>query len=168
MLTGWDVETKISKSFSKVPVAAILNSLVSEHPEYQWILDDGIINIAPRKTLGNRTSRIRAGFPAGSPLDRKIKKLDIVDTYLQDAVSNVICPAAELECPAPLLIPGGTPYAEPPRKVSLHLKNVTVRKALNALVRRDGHSMWHFWRGDDKTNEIAIYTFPAPKESARK
>jgi hypothetical protein len=95
-------------------------------------------------------------------LDLKIKELDIVDTEVQDAVSNVVCPAAGLLCPVPSMrvVAGRVdPLARPPGKVTLHLKNVTVRKALNALVRQDGHSMWHFWRGADKTIVIDIYSF---------
>jgi hypothetical protein len=144
----------LSKSLRQVPAATVLDLLISEHPEYQWVLDDGVINIIPRDTLWNRISRVWAG----SPLDRKVKKLDVLDTTLQDAVSNIVCPAAGLQCFTPGWVGNGAAGDwSPPRKVSLHLENVTVRQALNALVRQDGHSMWILSRGLGKKIGIHMH-----------
>lgn len=144
LLSNTDVPAGGSeRTFRQVPLATLLDSSIAEHPKYQWVMDAGVINIVPRDTLDNRISRIWAR----NPLDRKIKTLDIVDSTPEEAVSKVVCPEVGLHCVGSPWAPSGPAGVwTPPKKVSLHLKNITVRQALNELVRQEGRSIWLLWR----------------------
>jgi hypothetical protein len=124
-------------------VKTILDMIVSQHPEYRWFVDRGVINLVHREVL---EKRIR--LP--SPLERRIKSLDIVDAPL-DLAAFQICQQAGMNCrhamgtaiegdDEGLSLKSQFTY----RRITLHLSNISFREALNALVRKDGHSSWGF------------------------
>jgi hypothetical protein len=127
-------------------VSTVLERIIDSKPDYQWVIDGGVLTIVPRETFWNKVRRRWYG----RPLSRKIKTLDLVDIPL-DSAAHEVCRAAGYDCgpgAGTSVITSGTDQdlgkRLPFRKVTLHLSDVTVREALNALVRKDGHARWEF------------------------
>ncbi|MCX5797242.1 MAG: hypothetical protein NTY77_17260 [Elusimicrobia bacterium] len=114
-----------------------LNRLVATSLKgYAWRVSDGVLEMAPEAVLAGKKS---------SPLEKRIPEVDVrggIDSTLQESVLEKICLAAGIVKPyfARAIVGPGGPEAN--RRVSVRLRDVTVREALNAVVRRDGHSLW--------------------------
>lgn len=145
------------KRFKNVPLKVILDFLVAEYPRYRWIIDKGVINIVPLAVLESRNV-------VASPLDRRLKSVDIVEKRMSAAAVK-ICRKAGLGCPPLWLkggIDGGIGERVESRKITLHLSDVSFREALNALVRKDGHAIWSFTQGETPNLGLGEWTPDAP------
>lgn len=137
---GWEVADKDEFIVSTASVLKItggtvreaLDKIVERYPRYVWRLDDGVINFLPKPG----ESITRDGKP--------ILDVIIIDLKLDGVRANMAvkqaCEAAGLPCGAV----GSAGGRKRHPKISLHLKNVTLRQALNAIVKKDGDAAWRF------------------------
>jgi hypothetical protein len=120
----------------------VLDSIVSTDPRYIWEVKDNVINVIPRNKL--------------SPfLAVRISRFDLTDVESpREALSQLLAlpelQKAQLSL-GPHAVQGGVhvfgPQGSPPKetkKISVSLKGVTVREALNAIARADGSAVWWF------------------------
>jgi hypothetical protein len=120
----------------------VLDNIVTDDPDYVWEVNDGVVNLAPAKGVPDLLTLRIAAFDSGDATS-----LVTAGTYLL-ALPEVRKRAAGLgfsqgvlgvgpsSVPAP-----GTPLP-PPKWLDVHLENVTLFDALNALVRTNGHGQW--------------------------
>lgn len=110
-------------SLSKTRPRDILDAIAGRLPGYRWAYRGGVINLEPR----NRAKDV---------LSKKLGKVSIHGVSSFRAARMVFDQAK-------------IPFAYQPKggrfgPVDLELKNVTVREALNAIVKADGQVMWFF------------------------
>lgn len=139
-------EVKIA---GKTTVEEILKEIIRKNPRYHWTIEDGVINIIPKKEFRH--------FVNGK---------DQLDTIIEDFTINEkmglgrdeICTAAKaagLNCAPRLIIAGIRELCNP---ISLHLKKVPLRAALNKIVKADGMASWKLeYYGEDKQFVIDIH-----------
>jgi hypothetical protein len=117
-----------------VSVRKVLDAIVTRYPKYRWYVDKGVINLVPGEVLTARNAY-------ASLLDQPIGTIAIDNESLFDAAFH-ICRKGRIQC-ADLQhhLDGMSPQY---RKITMQLSHISIRDALNALARRDGHSMWAF------------------------
>ncbi len=126
-----------------------LDAIVKANPEYRWQVDDGIINLL-----------VTHGKP--ELLDVQISKLKVDNAASIEAVADSLFALPEVkDAIAKLQLAPGVHFIvkpislNPERKptYSIECENMTVREALNAIVRTHGRSVWEYkeQRCDGKT-----------------
>lgn len=132
----WPLRGTTGRRFSqreKVSMQRLLNSLIERHPKYSWRIEGGVVLVTPNAN-GRETGQ-------GSPLDASIDSLQL-DNVPLDLAAVEMCQHAGRFCAREgISIVGGIGT---PRRISLRLQGITLRDALNELVRKDGHSLWSF------------------------
>lgn len=119
----------------------ILDSIVSTDPRYTWEVKDDVINVLPSNGLppffAVRISRFEISH-VETPNEALFKLLAIPE--VRQAQLNLGRHAVQggvyAFCP-------GCPPKET-KKISVNLKDVTVREALNAISRAHGTAVWRF------------------------
>jgi hypothetical protein len=119
----------------------VLDSIVSTDPRYTWEVKDDVINVLPRNGLppffAVRISKFEI-FQVATPNEALFKLLAIPEVrqahlklgrHAFQGGIYVFCP--------------GCPPKET-KKISVNLKDVTVREALNAISRAHGTAVWKF------------------------
>ena len=133
-----------------------LDKLVAKDPGYTYSVDDGVVNLLPYQGAPPLLNAWISSFDVedesiGAPLLRLIDSPEV----LKAKVSGGITGTKRLQQfvgaqPAPPV--PGRPKVEP-KKFTLHLRNVTLMEALNALVRAQGRGVWsyeeHICNGED-------------------
>ena len=119
-----------------ISVSSLLDKLtVGPLAGYGWRMRRGVLEIAPKAVLSGKTK---------SPLDIKIEAIELSDVSPLHAAKSICAQAGIIYTGLRSVVSGRKgPY--PPRKISLRLKDVTVREALDELVRKNGRSMWFFY-----------------------
>lgn len=119
----------------------VLDSIVSTDPRYTWEVKDDVINVLPSNGLppffAVRISRFEIS-QVETPNEALFKLLAIPE--VRQAQLNLGRHAVQggtyVFCP-------GCPPKET-KKISVNLKGVTVREALNAISRAHGTAVWRF------------------------
>jgi hypothetical protein len=124
----------------------VLDSIVSADPRYTWEVKDAVINVIPRNEL--------------SPfLAVRISRFEILEVEPEQALSQMLAipevQHAQLSLGRHLVnrvraypfCPQGCPAKET-KKISISLKDATVRETLNAIVRAHGSAVWWFQQWD--------------------
>lgn len=141
-------KTKVKKtSFSHGTVREALNTVVKNNPDYQWGNEDGVVNIVPKK---NR-KHLEKG---ADPLSRIIEEVEVSSVTTDEAAKRIVL-ASGLPLGGRILVIGRRHYAT----VSLKLSKVTLRQALNALVKADGMAVWVL-EYDQMNNNYIINIYP--------
>ncbi len=124
---------------------AFLDSLVSTDRAYKWEAADGTLNLLlrsgdpPLLKLRIRELKIDGVSSASLAIDqlrsrpdvrRRIRELGLTEGVVRIGPSDLSPPAA-----------GPNQYV---RKLSLDLKNVSLRQALNAIVQAHGQAIWAY------------------------
>lgn len=113
-------------SLKKSSARKALDKITQRYPSHRWIQRDGVLILEPKKRAGEDV------------LARKLERVSIHDTLSLKAANDVLRQAK---------IPGiGISMTGDPRYacIDLELTNVTVREALNAIVKADGQAAWSF------------------------
>lgn len=102
---------------------AVLDAIIERYPTYRWVDRGGVVNLEPK-------------IPGEDLLSRKLGRVSIHGISSFQAARTVLDQAK-------------IPYAYQPKggrygAIDLELKDVTVREALNAIVRIDGQVLWIF------------------------
>jgi hypothetical protein len=114
-----------------------LNRIAKIMPEYQWAFDDGVFNFLPK-------------YYAPSPLDISIAEFNADDVTTVEAYNQLFekqevrngFVRLGLHEPAVQLAFGGGSQVKDPKHISVKLRNSTLRKALNTIVKADGSKVW--------------------------
>jgi hypothetical protein len=114
-----------------------LNRIAKIKPEYQWALDDGVLNYFPKHYTPSPLDFPIAEFKADNvtAVEAYNKLFDMPE--VKTGLANL----GLHEPPVQLIFGGGGPVKDQ-RRITVNLKNVTLLKALNAIVRADGSKTW--------------------------
>lgn len=135
----------------------VLDNITREDPKYVWAVKNGVVDLEPRR-----------GVPA--LLETSFKTYDSAN--INDPASavaflsssfEVAHAAAELSLTHNVsgsALGGLSRGPQPPKKpLGVHLRNVTLLEALNAIVRADKHGVWVYREihcGSVRTYEISV------------
>jgi hypothetical protein len=130
------------------PLREILEDIVTADPNYVWEVKDGVVNLLPAKGVPDLLTLRISSFDTGDA-----GSVTTAKTFLF-ALPEVRKRAAELGFDQ--AVSGSGPYgvvpgAPPPPKVNIHLQDVTLLEALNALVRAHKHGVWIYREIDCKS-----------------
>ncbi len=122
-----------------------LNGIVSTDPRIVWWITRGVVNIAPKSgdpellNLRVREVKVRAARSLGEAVgqllanptvQKRITELHLSSGPTRTGISDLSRP--------------GNVRGKDGRRYSLNLRNVTVREALNAIVRAHGKAVWEY------------------------
>jgi len=120
----------------------VLDSIVSTDPHYKWELMDNLVNVIPSNGLppffAVRISKF--DIPGAETPNEALFQLLAIPELRQAQLNlgrHAIQGGVRPFCPQ-----GCSP--EKTKKISVNLKGVTVREALNAIARADGSAVWRF------------------------
>jgi hypothetical protein len=120
----------------------VLDEILRLHPSYRFALRNAVLNFEP-------ASRDRP-----DPLATKLEQVSIHGSSSSIAAWSVIRQAGiEMDHRHGVTARGGM-FEE--ANVTLELRNVTVREALNAIVKADGHSAWFFCTYKDNSGRFEL------------
>jgi hypothetical protein len=112
-----------------------LEAIVAVAPEYQWHVQEGVINFIPT-----------SGEPA--LLSTRITELHLENVSTGEALNQLLAlPEVKKKQEEIHLSSGfdlGGLQSLRPRRLSLHRQDVTLRQALNAIARAHGHAVWSY------------------------
>jgi hypothetical protein len=121
---------------SPLTLREALDAIVVADPRYRWQVEDGIINLMPVR---------------GEP---ELLDTRIAEFYLENAVSVLAALSRLLELPEvrqrriELGLKSGLQFgglqSPNPRRLTVHLQDVTLREALNAIARAHGYGVWSY------------------------
>jgi len=136
------------------PLRAVLDSIVLSDPRYRWQLEDGVVNLIPV-----------SGEPALLQVrvtEFHVENAETVYYALSQLIGlpEVKKGMAELQLSqglGPLVIPSSPRAA----RFTVHCQDVTLREALNAIVRAQGRAVWlytqrHCSGGDEINIEFTV------------
>lgn len=122
----------------------VLDSIVSADPRYRWEVRDRLINVLPRSGLppffAVRIPKFEISG-AKTPNEALFQLLAIPEVRQaqlnlgRHAVQGGVYPFCPQGC-----------LGKNTKEISVSLKDVTVREALNAIARADGSAVWRFSR----------------------
>jgi hypothetical protein len=143
-------DPRLTLHLTATTVHDALDAMCRADGRYTWSADDVFINVYPIKTLND----------ASYLMNRRLEKLDLKElTDIQQgllAIVNQLPPPKEQVAIAQIGI--GVDDAYPPKPWTISYKNLTVREAINRLVRHMGEqSSWAF------TGSIDFRTFAFDK-----
>lgn len=118
----------------------VLDGIKGRHQSYSWDDRDGMIHL-------------RYAGQKSSPLDNRIEHLVIMNELSFRAVQDVLKQAG---------IKAGFSLVGDPRfgRVTLDLKNVTAREALDMIAKADGKIAWYFrFSAAEKRNDFGVYSW---------
>jgi hypothetical protein len=107
-------------------------------PRYQWQDDNRVINLLPStgepELLKSRVRR----FAVDSSLNEALRQL-LTLTDVTQAATRLQLKRTSLK-----LLLGPSPFPNSPQRVKVDLSDITLRTALNALVRSHGRAVWQY------------------------
>lgn len=115
-----------SLQLTKSTARAVLDSIAQRYPGHRWVTRDGVINLEPTSRDGE---------------DVLARRLDTVSIHGASSFKAALDVLHQANIPTGYQIMG-----RPPRYalIDLELKDVTLRDALNAIAKIDGHLVWVF------------------------
>jgi hypothetical protein len=116
----------------------VLDAVVAAEPQYKWQVEAGVINVVPA---------------AGGPplLDLRLKHFKVDDAPIIYTALNVLLAmpevkarVAELKLGYGMVQLGIMPMPAKNLHLSIDRKDITVREALNSIVREQGYAVWAY------------------------
>lgn len=159
-----DTMKKVSLSCANVDTEQILWKLVDSHPGYTFDMSKGVIHVFPKWTRGSRRDFVNLKIQDFVVRDQIP---GLANRYLRDLVKLTVSPP-----PPPSGKPNGSGSSMGAevgeRNISLHLQNVIVRDALDAIALASTWKVWVVTFTDDPltptgfrpTRTIWISNFP--------
>ena len=127
----------------------VLDAIVRRHHSHRWVMRDDVINLEPKNG------------PSKDLLARQLDTVSIANSSSFKAALDVL-EQANIKV---FLFMRGRPARF--RLISLTLKKVTVREALNAIAKADGHVRWSFCPSDPDKGEASFSMSSWRKEGVR-
>jgi len=127
-----------------------LDALVAQRPAYAWRLGDGVYNLYPRRRSQNLSElRVQSFVVKELNLEEASKAISKVPEF-QKWLSGHRLTRREFQV---------GPSWKPRLKVSLELKELSLREVLNEMVKRFGVNQWVIVRYGGKMEYVAIYFY---------
>jgi hypothetical protein len=136
------------RKLNDVTVRQVLDILTNGPlKDYAWRVDKGVLEMMPKGVMDKKRSTV---------LNKRVPSVDIDGLDVQDSVTRICEQAGIAEGPVgrALQTASWPDYG----RVSVHLKDVSVREALNAVVRADGKSGWHLGKDASEPRRISAWT----------
>jgi hypothetical protein len=113
----------------------VLDAVVREKQSFQWSIEDGLVNVAPKN------------LSQSDPLMRRLAHFIVVNKYSDEAIAIA---ARQAGFPPSNIVSSG--FAAPSRpicaKISLDLRGLTLRQVFNRIAAADGKITWSFVASD--------------------
>lgn len=130
-------ENKLQREMQTLPLRERLNLIVQTDPQYRWISERGAINLIPL---------------VGEPelLNIRIREFRVANATSLNLVLEQLLALPEVQAhPVGRRVNRGIrliiePSSPNPEQVRLHVRDVTLREALNAIVRARGRAVWAY------------------------
>ncbi|HEX5410661.1 MAG TPA: hypothetical protein VFZ27_02255 [Terriglobia bacterium] len=145
ILGGCEVPSQNALQIKNGNLREVLERLVKADPHFHWLLDDGVVNLIPAggipPFLQVRIRTFEAKDPSNMWLtaDALLKLPEVQRAQsrlgLMQSFAGSILGSAGGKIAAP-----SQPISVPP----IHLQDVTIFEALNAIVRANGEGVWIF------------------------
>jgi hypothetical protein len=150
---GQAVVGHISINVSKGTVADIFDAIVHAAPNYKWVESSGVVNVMPLhdtdSVLNLKIARFYLRHATPDDLPFAIRSLPEVEAWLNQRQ------LAERGFITSSILIGANGETDQPR-VSLRLKNVTLREIMNAAVKKPGLLAWFVGRYGDHNQYLNI------------
>jgi hypothetical protein len=132
---GKEPQTKIPPNAT---LREALDQLVKDAPHYRWSVDEGVVNLIPQTndSLLLKTRIAEVKVERASPLEAFRQVIEQPEVKFGIAGYGLRPPTLRA-----VIGPTGINQRN---KVTLDLKDVTLQKALNRLVREDGRRVWAY------------------------
>ena len=157
MPIGLDLEIPVERQSVSVrvprgTVADILNAIIAQEPSYKWAEVNGVINVMPEanpnSVLDLQIAHLHVKDADFSEIDTAIASLPEVKRWLeQNHVTENTATVLDI-------LIGKDGYN--PRRVSLDLRDVTLREIMNRIVRLPGLHSWSVGRWGEKNQYFGI------------
>jgi len=137
------IQPKLNLALGSTTVRGVLDALMAADTSYYWVADGFVINLIPRVHHPN--------FDVVTLLEQRLNKFKVTQEYMDDAVSELVTQAIaqgarglvgpsktspDMQAEQRGLIP------QSGIKISISLRNKTVRECLNAIVAADPPAYW--------------------------
>jgi hypothetical protein len=146
ILFDGDEETKYTLKPETYYQKDVLDSIVEAEPLYQWKIQDGLINLVPKKNYPVLETKINNFYIYNATKEEMIETL-LISPEFQSAIKE-----AKVE-KKPFYCCGGLCTTQPQRN-TINLQNSTVQEVLNEIVRLNGRSVWRYREYSATYNEI--------------
>lgn len=124
-------------------VKNLLDEIIKFDTRYRWKETDGVINVFPRDEhpiLDVRIAKFKVEKAEARELREKLVQTKEFQKYLK--AENLVDKVPDPENKYGSLFIGAAGKSSERHKITLDLKNATVREILNAIVRQRGYSTW--------------------------
>lgn len=126
-------------------VSDLLNQITDTDSRYRWQEENGVINISPKNEysiLETRIPEFKVDDEYSWKMDERLVETKEFQQYLKE--KNLINKIPDPENKFGFAIIGAVGKPNPRDKISVDLKNATVREILNEIVRKRGHGTWFY------------------------
>jgi hypothetical protein len=121
-----------------LPISDALESLVKRDPRYKWQIDTGVVNLLPSAGEPDLLKvRIRQ-FKTTATLTEALRQLLGLPEVTQGSIR------LRLKQSTTTLLVGPTTIRGRPVPITVDVRDVTLRQALNALARANGRAIWEY------------------------
>jgi hypothetical protein len=149
----WPDAKHVSVTISRGTVADIFNALVQHVPDYKWVESSGVVNVMPRQGSGGVLDVTIARFRANKATPDAIVAAIGSSPEVKAWVSQNRIVERDFFTPSILVGKGGK--TDQPR-VSLSVKNATLRDILNTIVKKPGFHVWLVGRYGEHSQYLSI------------
>jgi len=143
----------ISVSISQGTVGDIFDALIQQAPNYKWVESRGVVNVMPKQdtdsALDLKIARFHVTHATPDDLHAAIRSLPEVRAWLDQhrLVERGLVTSS--------ILIGSNGKTDQPR-VSLRLKNMTLREIMNTVVKKPGFRVWLVGRYGDHSQYLSI------------
>jgi hypothetical protein len=122
-----------------------LDSIVVADPQYRWYLDQGVVNFAPSNNEPTLLDVVITNFKVerGKTQDDIVREL-LALPEIGEGITRLQLSQGFTEIGIRSLARPGFSQGEENKGFALHLRNTTVREALNAVARAHGSAAWSY------------------------
>jgi hypothetical protein len=148
---------KFAKNPQSFVVEDLLNEVIKYDSHYQWKEIDGVINVFPGNDYSILDIRIEEfKFEKLSPTELRKKLLETKEFQQYLKTRNLIDKVPDPENKHGFINMSFIGRQNPRNKISIDLKNATVREILNEIVRQKDYGTWTY-REFDRIDEGELY-----------
>lgn len=138
-------DNRVNQNF--IPRSFVIKDLIDQitntDSRYQWKEENGVINLFPKddySILETRISEFKVDNEYSWKIDERIVQTKEFQQYLKE--KNLIDRIPDPENKYGFTIIGAVGKPNHRDKISVDLKNATIREILNEIVRKKGHGAW--------------------------
>lgn len=143
-LAGDGNERKLTIRPANDTLRAVLQGIVAAEPRYRWAVDNGAVNLLPRKTA---PALLDVFIPTFNSMDANnvpsATSILLGLPAIREAAHRLGIDRVEINTGMLAGVPlPGAETPKPPKPLAAHCKNVTLRQALNSIVKANGKGVW--------------------------